>query len=372
MHPLDAFSPDYFTARQRFRTTAGRHGWSVESHPIAAQGPDGEELVIDVAISPHKDDKTLVTSSGVHGVEGPFGSAVQLGLLERWGSRPLVRCVMIHAVNPFGFVHRRRFNEENVDLNRNFLLAGHPYSGSPDGYADLDGVLNPPSPPTYPDLFPLRIVWGILRRRFNIFQSYRELRTVIASGQYQFPKGMFFGGHAASESVQIIGTHFERWLGPARDVVHLDFHTGLGRWSTGKLLIDYPLTDHQRRWLTDWFGTDAYEEEHQNDVAYPTRGGFGPWCVAHRGHRDYLFACAEFGTYSGIPMLTGLRAESRAHLWGQRVNPKTERAKKHLAQLFCPENKQWRNQVLQTSWDFCERAVHGLRSKTDHTEPHEV
>ena len=28
---------------------------------------------------------------------------------------------MIHALNPFGFAHLRRANEDNVDLNRNFV-----------------------------------------------------------------------------------------------------------------------------------------------------------------------------------------------------------------------------------------------------------
>ena len=32
-----------------------------------------------------------------------------------------VAIVLVHALNPFGFAWRRRWNENNVDLNRNFL-----------------------------------------------------------------------------------------------------------------------------------------------------------------------------------------------------------------------------------------------------------
>lgn len=30
--------------------------------------------------------------------------------------------VLVHAVNPFGFLNNRRWNENGVDLNRNFLV----------------------------------------------------------------------------------------------------------------------------------------------------------------------------------------------------------------------------------------------------------
>ena len=43
------FPPDYPAARARFRELATQHGWAVESHPIAARGPGGEELTIDIA-----------------------------------------------------------------------------------------------------------------------------------------------------------------------------------------------------------------------------------------------------------------------------------------------------------------------------------
>ncbi len=61
---------------------------------------------------------------GLHGVEGFFGSAVQLACLEHWLSAeaPSVKYVFLHGLNPYGFAWRRRFDENNVDPNRNFLL----------------------------------------------------------------------------------------------------------------------------------------------------------------------------------------------------------------------------------------------------------
>ena len=76
MDAVPLFSPDYSTARHRFRRAAALCEFDVRSHPIDELGPDGEELTIDVALSPgNSSDRMLVVSSGLHGVEGFFGSA---------------------------------------------------------------------------------------------------------------------------------------------------------------------------------------------------------------------------------------------------------------------------------------------------------
>ena len=100
MSNLGAFSQDYATARQRFRQAALRLDWQLEAHPIDATGPDGEQLTLDVGYSPSSDPESgvLVVSTGIHGVEGFFGSAVQVALLEQWatGSSPPLKSVFLH------------------------------------------------------------------------------------------------------------------------------------------------------------------------------------------------------------------------------------------------------------------------------------
>jgi hypothetical protein len=355
MTETDLFPPDYAAGRRRFRDAASRLGWSVESHPIDPPGPDGEELAIDVARSGGDSDKLLVLSAGVHGVEGLFGSAVQTGLLERWagGGAPPVRCVFLHAVNPFGFAWLRRFDENNVDPNRNFLLPGEEYAGAPDGYAALDSALNPRRPPVWWEPFALRAAWAILRHGLGTLQQ------TIASGQYEFPRGLFFGGKGPSQSNRILDANFARWVGGAADVVHLDFHTGLGRWGTCKLLIDDPLSEKQRGRLVDWFGPDSFETDDAAKVGYRTRGGFGRWCVLRGWAPEYLFACAEFGTYGPVKVLGGLRAENQRCHWGD-PSEQTYREKRQLMELFVPADAGWRRRVLATSFDLVDRAVKGL------------
>src|SRR2546421_3051145 len=122
---MACFSPDYATARRRFRAAAAALGATLEAHPIAANDPQGKplDLTIDAArTGPADAGRLVVASGGLHGVEGFFGSAVTLALLE--GRPPLpadTALLLFHSLCPFGFDQLRRADEANVDLNRNFL-----------------------------------------------------------------------------------------------------------------------------------------------------------------------------------------------------------------------------------------------------------
>jgi hypothetical protein len=352
-----AFPNDYTAARERFREAAQHLGWQLEAHPIETAGPSGEKLTIDVACSANEDaDNVLVISSGLHGVEGFFGSAVQTALLKQWASLspPCVRCVFLHALNPYGFAWIRRPNEENIDLNRNFLLPGEVFEGAPEGYERLDPFLNPRRPPSRWEPYTLKALWLIARH--GLF----SLKQAIAAGQYEFPKGLFFGGAGPSQTQLLLAEHMPRWLSGSKRVVHLDLHTGLGPMARWKMLIDYPLTADQRNWFATTFGPDSFEESDPRGVGYDARGGFGQWCVCRKLAPEYLFACAEFGTYSPIKVLAGLRAENQAHHWSKDSSAGAARVKENLKELFCPASPEWRSAVIEQSLDIVERATLGI------------
>jgi hypothetical protein len=353
------FSQDYATARRRFRAAAERLGWTLEAHPIGMTGPDGGELTVDVGISPHTDtERVLVLSSGVHGVEGFFGSAVEVGLLEDWArgdaTAPSCKCVFLHGLNPYGFAWLRRFDEKNIDPNRNFLLPGEKYEGSPKGYAALDGLLNPRRPPSGWEPFTLKALWTVLR------YGMPALRQAVAGGQYDFPQGLFYGGAGPSRMQLLLGEHLGRWLSGSRVVAHLDFHTGLGPHGSCKLLLDYVPSERQLDWLNEWFGAGSFEACDGSSIAYEARGGLGRWCVSREPGVEYLFACAEFGTYGPIQVLTGLRFENQAHHYGRPDADSTRRAKERLKELFCPSAESWRSQVLTSGRDLVGCALRGL------------
>jgi len=309
-----------------------------------------------VALSSSGGSKPVVLlTSGVHGVEGFVGSAIQIKAFER-PPPPGVRFVFVHAINPFGFAHLRRGDQDNVDLNRNFLDEGQPHAGSDPFYENLDPLLNPPSPPGRFDTFSARAFWNIMH------YGLPPLRQAIAAGQYDFPKGLFFGGSVPSPVQAIFRENLPHWLGDACRVVHLDVHTGLGPWATHKLLIDPPLTPDQMKHATDWFGPEVLQPSLMDGVAYHSPGGFGPWCAANNSHRDYLFLCAEFGTYHNVKMLAGMRKENRAHYWSNGPSdPRYLRTKAYLKELFCPASPAWRKRVVEDGAELVVRAAEGLR-----------
>jgi hypothetical protein len=326
------FSPDYTTARLRFAEAADTRGWTLDAREVDARGPGAEPLWIHAATSQGGDPRrTLVVSSGLHGVEGFFGSAVQLAVLERWHTPP-VRIVLLHAINPYGFAWLRRTDEFNVDLNRNFLRDGEAFAGSPPGYARLDPILNPQS--AKPSRLPLVVALmpAIARRGLG------GVRQDIAGGQYEFPRGLFFGGVAPSPTRRVIEAAMPGWLAGSEEVIHLDLHTGLGPSGQGQLLDDAPAAG----------------------ASYTARGGFGSWCVSRGLAKTYSFAYAEIGTFSSLRVLAGLRVENQAHHYGQSSDPATIRAKDRLKQLFCPDDEEWQSRAVDAALGFVDAAVQDL------------
>ncbi len=359
MNPF--FSKDYATARERFKQSAQILEMTLESFSIGQYGPNGENLTIDIAIqSGNNSNNALLLSSGLHGVEGFFGSALQLAVMQRWhsepSSRPAQRLILIHALNPYGFAWRRRANEDNVDLNRNLILSCESFRGSPSIYKDIDGILNPKRPPSPWDWINFRLIYATAKHGQAI------LEQAITAGQYDYPQGLFYGGTEPSRLNKILSDNLDRWLGNSQKVMHLDFHTGLGAWATYKLLFDHPLNDEQYVRLKSYFGAESVEAITTDQSGW--KGGLGHFCKTHAKDRDYICALAEFGTYKGLEVLAGLRAENQSYFWGDPKSKRTEASKKKLVELFCPVSVNWREDSLTQAIKLVGQAVEGLRTES--------
>ena len=350
------FSKSYTEARRRFREAAAAVGAVISSHQINAE--NSNDLTIDVAIIGAEDSPAVVTSSGVHGVEGFLGSAVQHAILKRiaqGNSDNNIRHVLIHGVNPYGFASLRRFNEDNVDLNRNFLPNEGNYQGAPAGYARLNGFLNPESPPSSLEPFKLKALWNIWRH------GRQALKQSVAGGQYEYPRGIFFGGNLPCRSTQIVYDHCESWVGQSERIVHIDFHSGLGPFGTYKLLLVEGADSETFPWYTNAFGADCVEPVDTPDAtAYKVSGVFGEWMRNHFESREYRFLAAEFGTYDVVRVLGAIRAENRAHHYDTEDSARYKSAKEELLECFCPSNATWRKQVIESSLHIIDQATQTL------------
>lgn len=355
------FSGDYVVARARFRRAAEALGATLEAHPVGQRGPTGEDLTIDVALlGSERPTRTVVVSSGLHGVEGFVGSAVQHALLcedlrEPGRIPPGTRVVLLHALNPYGFAWVRRVNERNVDLNRNFLRPGERFAGAPEGYADHDALLNPRRAPGRVSLFRLKA--GLMIARHGL----ATLKNAVAGGQYDFPQGLFFGGSEPQRTQQILGAELPRWIGAetTQRVYHVDFHSGLGPSGSYKLLVDHPPEADAVQELGRLFGRDVVQAWEPNvGVAYEITGGLGTWCQDRFPANRYEVLCAEYGTVPILQVIEALHLENRAHHWGGGPEEAaTRRAKELLLEAFAPSSPAWRETVVPKGQQIVRRAL---------------
>lgn len=357
MNGASAFSENYVTARERFIAAADGPGFQLEQHSIGKKGPNGEDLTIDVArLGKENPSRVVVVSSGLHGVEAFFGSAVQLalldGLLRNWSPAPSTAIVLLHALNPFGFAWLRRFNEENVDLNRNFFLEKEKYSGSPKKYAELNDWLNPKGVPPPVSLFYPEALWHIFRN------GLLAMTEAIVGGQYDFPAGLFYGGRGPSVTIQILDEHLPQWIGKAKDVLHIDLHTGLGRSGTYKLLVDQASgSEYWKLFESQFPAKEILKLGKGTGVAFQINGSFPSWCRLRFPNCNYDLVTYEAGTYNPIKLLTALRAENRAHHFGDPSASWVKQTKQRLVEAFAPADPDWRNIVVKHGVKVAEKAI---------------
>jgi len=344
---VDCFSQDYATARARFRTGAAAARAAAFELPLSATGPHGEALAIEVAwCGAAAPRRVLLHSSGLHGVEGFAGSAIQVELLASMSEiPPAVAVAFVHVLNPYGMAWLRRVNERNVDLNRNFLGPGESYAGHPDGYAGLDSFLNPAAM-GFLDLFPVRAAWLIWKH------GLAAVKRSVASGQYDYPNGLFFGGHEVEEVPRIYSQFLTTRLANVEQVIAIDVHTGLGPFGEDTLLV--PERDLSR--MRQWFGERVQPVASSDaNVAYAVRGGLHDGLARVLDRARLTFVGQEFGTYSPIRVLGALRRENWGHRQADRPFPGPENLV--LREVFCPADASWRRNVLKRGRDLYEKAL---------------
>lgn len=355
---LDYFPPDYFNARTRFLDLARNRGAQIATHPIAARGPGGETLAIDTAyLGAAAPRRLLLIVSGTHGVEGFAGSALQQQWLARLVPSRLAAgggCLLIHALNPYGFAWRRRANERNVDLNRN-ALARFPGPHNP-GYRRLERWLNPPCAPKWIDSFWVQGALLLLRHGFG------PLQQAVVEGQYEYPQGLFYGGAQPEPSTRILNGLLAdaRWRHVER-VVAIDIHTGVGRYGACQLLVDVAPSSPAYRALAQWFGGAVASSQPADDIAYRVSGGVTESIARHFGPERAYAGVLEFGTVSPTRVLAALRRENRAYHYSPHTRAHA-RAAKALQEVFCPRDAAWRARVLAEGGQMLERAERGCFS----------
>ena len=356
------FSSDYTEARQAFLTAGRFAGAEVDSFQNPGTGQGDVRLFTDVALlGSLQAENILVLISGTHGVEGFCGSGIQVGLLRegiagRLGSNTSL--LMIHALNPDGFANLRRCNEDNVDLNRNFVDHSGIYPENND-YADLAEFLAPRSFSTTANFFAtLRILW------FRLRQGRPRLQQAVTQGQYSHPQGLFYGGRFDSWSKRILHKITERYLARARRVVVIDFHTGLGPYGSGEVILNGPATDPAYRRSVAWWGQERVKSTvNRNSVSAHLSGTVDLAFYELLPDAEVTAVGLEFGTLPPMEVFKALRAENWLHHHGRADHPAAKNIKQQFLRAFYPDDESWKGRVWEQGRLVVEQALASLNHR---------
>lgn len=323
---------------------------SLSNHPHAGT-PGSIEIqpgyTLDYAWTGDPDaSHVLVYSSGLHGIEGYVGGAVQRELLSLHEDAAVL---WLHSLNPWGMARGRRVNENNVDLNRNFLAPEQAFAADDAPYLRLDSLLNPQKLGRFD---PFYLHAGIQIARHGL----PTIRNGVARGQYSRPKGIFYGGQQMEATTRAMTTEILPLLAGKERVVWIDLHSGRGAHGDVVAFVDGLPSDKQGTRAQAAFGDMLHAWEPGSELGYEMRGGMLPELA--RRHADqgppesFDALTVEFGTASDIAILKAMRAENWLfHHGPERVRggqaPATHPHRQAMRAAFNPNDRAWQDGVLK-------------------------
>lgn len=358
--PCECFSETYMEARTKFRILAAKAGAQLYKIDII-----GEEYTTDIAVVEGSQPGLVVHMSGVHGIEGYAGSAIQLAWLQqqqqdlsKQQDRPTV--ILIHAVNPYGMAHYRRVNENNVDLNRNALLNfEHALSRHPNlvHYQDFSTAFNPTSLVSVLPTLMIHIL------RFGV----QKLKTAMVTGQYHDPKGIFFGGQSLQPSLSKLYEFMEIWLhermhhhpnNGTGSVTWIDVHTGLGRSGEDTMLLHGAATKEDGALVFDGsFIPGLHQEGNEVLRGYELTIGFCEPYFQRLFDKTAWLVTQEFGTKSVVMVGLALVLEN---MYYHHAPASMNKGKALLQSAFYVRTPEWRRAILTKGLRVLDQGIQRL------------
>jgi hypothetical protein len=359
MDPAAQFSQTYAEARGKFLSAARAQQLTPETHALPERhGADGEPLAMDLALLGEPEAAgLLVLTSGTHGIEGYCGSGCQVGLLRDPVFLEAVRAagtavLFVHAVNPHGFSHGRRVNEDNVDLNRNFRDFAQPPPEAA-GYAEVHGLLLPATWPPPPDN-ERQIAQLIAARGERVWQA------VVSSGQYAFPDGLFYGGDRPTWSNRTLRSALRRHAATRKRMGWIDFHTGLGPRGHGeKIYAGRDLPGDLAR-VRSWWGFEVTSFYDGSSTSAALSGIVTGAAYDECPGVELALVALEYGTVPLPEALAALRADHWLHNHPEAPEAQRSAIRQQMRAAFYDAADDWKLKVYMQARDGALKAVQRL------------
>ncbi len=295
-------------------------------------------------------ESLLIVTSGTHGVEGFCGSGCQRALL---GDDELLKRIdaariavlLVHALNPWGFSFLRRANEDNIDLNRNFLDFLQPRAQSADnaGYEELHDLLLPPQ---WPPADANRAALFAARERMG----HREFQAAVSSGQHSRPDGLFFSGSAPSWSNRTLRGLVKRHGAGKRRIGWIDIHTGLGPSGHGEKIYAGRNDAADLARTRAWYGADVMSYYDGGSASAEVKGSAAlcahDECPGAEITPEITLMGLEYGTVSFEAVLHALRGAHWLEIHRDAPAALRTSIERAIRDAFFTDTDLWKGMVL--------------------------
>ncbi|MBC7467390.1 MAG: DUF2817 domain-containing protein [Bdellovibrio sp.] len=292
----------------------------------------------------------IVVMSGLHGIEGYIGSALQSKMIEQDldPKNSHTDYLFIHALNPYGFKNNRRVNRNNIDLNRNFIIDPKDYVQKNTAYAEINSFLNPTDTVTLNFLSRTGFIFSAVKL---ILQSSLEtLREAILKGQYEFKDGLYYGGHDHQYQQIFIDQIASQTFTKYKKVFALDLHTGYGQRNKLHILAD-SMKQPSAKQLNAIFTEDRIDYGDKKKF-YRTTGDLITYLQSKSTPTtEVIGATFEFGTLDSQKTLGSIESLRRMVLENQNfhhpANAETTESVDLLFQdMFYPQDLNFQTEVM--------------------------
>lgn len=355
------FAANYAEARAGFLVAAQRRGLAVDTAVNPLKGAQGEDLATDAVVLGASDAPSLlIVTSGTHGVEGFCGSGCQRALLDdddmiRRLDAGKVALLLVHAVNPYGFSHLRRVNEDNVDMNRNFRGFADAKELNP-AYAQVHDLLLPQEwPPTDAN-------------RADIFACMQKMgaapfQAAVSAGQQSFRDGLFYCGTQPAWSNRTIRALVKKHGASRKRIGWIDLHTGLGPCGHGEKIFAGANDAAELARARAWWGADMMSYYEGKSASIEVRGSMVMSIYAECPHAEATGMGLEFGTVPLEAVLHALRGDHWLAIHPDAGAAKRAAIKRAILEAFYVDADDWKGMVLGQSRTAVLQAVLALAAK---------
>ena len=364
----ESFYESYEEIRSHLQELTADLGVEISSYPVNA----ADDLYIDAFYLPSRGEKTnlVVLTTGVHGMEGYIGSVmldVFFGEIYPTIDQENTGVLVVANVNPYGMKYYRRYNENNVDLNRNFILDWEAFDlASNKDYPKVDTFLGPTG--KIGNALWHEAGFYLSLAKTAITDGADTVSDALLTGQYEYPRGVYYGGNGDEVSTVYLKDVFAQCLdSDYENIVHIDIHSGYGpRYNMVIFNSVYEtMTEAESQKA---FGYD-YIIAHDSESFYATTGDttdfFYRLAEQKQAEAELFSTCFEFGTigdafFDTILSLKYTVDENRNH-WYPTDNAVSEQVvHENYMELYYPTETAWREKTVQ---DFKTAALGILENK---------